>query len=190
MLVDRGGTFVSDELTSSRRGIGVSIDFFVAAAIAKGAPLSFVYPKNGGVNPAQVAIMAKAKNVNGARDFVTFLQSEAGQKILTHPDIRKLPIRPSAYAGLDAGYHNPFAAAAAGGYGYDSDHGLPRLALIAALFDAVLSKRRDTLAVLWPKARGIGGEKGAQAIALLSTVPISEAQARSAGMAAPFLDAP
>jgi phosphoglycerate transport regulatory protein PgtC len=177
MLVDRGGTFVSDELASGRRGIGVSIDFFVAAAIAKGAPLRFAYPKNGGVNPAQVAIMAKAKNLDGARDFVTFLQSEAGQKIITHPDIRKLPIRPSVYASLDAGYHNPFAVAAAGGYGYDSERGLSRLPLIAALFDTVLAKRRDALASLWPKARRVGGETGAQAIALLSSVPISETQA-------------
>lgn len=177
MLVDRGGTFVSDELSSGRRGIGVSIDFFVAAAIAKGAPLRFIYPKNGGVNPGQVAIMAGARNLDGARAFVTFLLSDAGQKIVTHPDIRKLPVRPSVYAGLDAGYHNPFAVAAAGGYGYDSDRGIGRLPVIAALFDSVLAQHRETLAELWAKARRVGGERGEQAKRLLSAVPISEADA-------------
>jgi phosphoglycerate transport regulatory protein PgtC len=177
LLVDRGGTFVSDELGSGRRGIGVSIDFFVAAAIAKGAPLRFIYPKHGGVNPGQVAIMAASRNPDGARAFVSFLLSDAGQKIVTHPDIRKLPVRPLVYAGLDAGYHNPFAAAAAGGYGYDSDRGLGRLPVIAALFDAALAQRHDRLAALWTKARTIGGERGEQAKQLLSAVPISEADA-------------
>lgn len=176
-LVDRGGTFVSDELASGRRGVGVSIDFFVAAAIAKGAPLRFAYPKNGGVNPAQVAILSKAKNLDGARDFVTFLQSEAGQRIITHPDIRKLPIRPSVYASLGADYHNPFAAAAAGGYGYDSERGLSRLAVIAALFDTVLAKRRDKLAGLWPRARARTGPRAEKARLLLGKVPLTEAQA-------------
>jgi ABC-type Fe3+ transport system substrate-binding protein len=180
MLVDRGGTFVSDELASGRRGIGVSIDFFVAAAIAKGAPLSFSYPKNGGVNPAQVAIMAGARNVAGARDFVTFLQSEAGQKILANPDIRKLPIRPSVYASLDAGYHNPFAAAAAGGYRYDSERGLGRLPVIAALFDTVLAKRRDKLAALWPRALARSGPRADKARLLVGKVPLTEAQADEA----------
>jgi ABC-type Fe3+ transport system substrate-binding protein len=177
MLVDRGGTFVSDELVSGRRGVGVSIDFFVAAAIAKGAPLQFMYPKNGGVNPAQVAIMAKAGNVAGARDFVTFLQSDAGQKIITHPDIRKLPIRPSVYASLDAGYHNPFAAAAAGGYGYDSERGLARLPVIAALFHTALAKRHDKLATLWPRARAASGPRAEKARRLLGKVPLTEAEA-------------
>lgn len=182
VLVDRGGTFVSDELASGRRGIGVSIDFFVAAAIVKGAPLSFSYPKNGGVNPAQAAIMAGAKNVAGACDFITFLQSEGGQRILAHPDIRKLPIRPSVYASLDAGYHNPFAVAAAGGYGYDSDRGLGRLAVIAALFDTVLAKRRDKLSALWGRARTGSGPRAGKARLLLGKVPLTEAQADDADL--------
>jgi hypothetical protein len=121
--------------------------------------------------------MAKAKNLDGARAFVTFLQSEAGQKIITHPDIRKLPVRPSVYASLDAGYHNPFAAAAAGGYGYDSDRGLARLALIAALFDTALAKRRDKLASLWSRARAGSGARAEKARSLLGKVPLTEVQA-------------
>lgn len=176
-LIERGGTFVSDDLASGRRGIGPSIDFFVAAAVAKGAPLRFIYPRHGGVHPAQAAIMAGATNPDGARAFVSFLLSEAGQRLLTHPDIRKLPVRPSVYAGLGAGYHDPFAAAAAGGYGYDGLRTQDRLPVVAALFDAALARHRDRLARLWPKARAVGGERGAEAKALLSRVPIREADA-------------
>jgi ABC-type Fe3+ transport system substrate-binding protein len=176
-LVNAGGTFVGDELSSGRRGIAPSIDFFVAAAIAKGAPLRFIYPKHGGVHSGQVAIMAGARNLDGARAFVTFLLSDAGQKLVTHPDVRKLPVRPSVYAGLDTGYHNPFVAAEAGGYDYDGERTRSRLPLIAALFDAVLAQQRDTLAELWPKARAISGEHGERARRLLSSVPVSEADA-------------
>jgi phosphoglycerate transport regulatory protein PgtC len=176
-LVNAGGTFVGDELSSGRHGIGPSIDFFVAAAIAKGAPLRFIYPKHGGVHSGQVAIMAAARNLDGARAFVTFLQSDAGQKLVTHPDVRKLPVRPSVYAGLDAGYHNPFVAAEAGGYGYDGERTRGRLPLIATLFDTALAQPRDKLAALWPKARATSGERGEQARQLLSTVPVSEADA-------------
>jgi len=176
-VTNAGGTFVGDDLASGRLGIGVSIDFFVNGAIAKGAPLRFIYPKHGGVNPAQVAIMAGAHNRDGARAFVTFLLSEPGQKLLTHPDIRRLPVRPSVYTGLDASYHNPFAAASAGGYGYDSDRGVGRLALVAALFDNVLAKQHDRLAALWPQARAAGGKRGEAVEKLLSAVPISEADA-------------
>jgi ABC-type Fe3+ transport system substrate-binding protein len=174
MLIERGGTFVSDELSSARRGVGISIDFFVAAAIAKGAPLRFTYPRQGGVNPGQVAIMAGTRNLEGARAFVAFLLSEAGQRLVTHPDIRKLPVRPSVYASLDAGYHNPFAAASAGGYSYDADRGLGRLPVIAALFDTVLAQRQSILATLWPKARRLGGTLGEEARRLLGSVPLTE----------------
>jgi ABC-type Fe3+ transport system substrate-binding protein len=176
-LVNSGSTFVGDTLSSGRHGIGPSIDFFVAAAIAKGAPLRFIYPKHGGVHSGHVAIMAGAHHLDGARAFVTFLQSEAGQKLVTHPDVRKLPVRPSVYAGLEAGYHNPFVAAEAGGYGYDGERTRGRLPLIAALFDVVLAQQHDKLAELWPKARAICGEPGEQARQLLSTVPVSEADA-------------
>ena len=111
MPAERGAALALSQ-AARRRGIGISIDFFVAAAIAKGAPLRFIYPKQGGVNPGQVAIMANAHNLEGARAFVAFLLSDVGQQMVTHADIRKLPVRPSVYAKLNGGYHNPFVAAA------------------------------------------------------------------------------
>ncbi len=178
-LANRGGTFVADE-ASGRRGIGVSIDFFVAGSIAKGAPLRFVYPKHGGVNPAHVGILAGSRNPEGARAFASFVLSEAGQRLLIHPDIRRLPVRPGVYPGIGSDYFDPFAAAAAGGFAYDGKRGLKRLPVIAALFDTVLAQRQEKLAELWPKARRLEGKRAEEAVRLLSSVPVSEAQADQA----------
>lgn len=176
-MVERGGLSVIEELGPDRRAVALSIDFFVAQAISKGASLRFIYPRHGGVNPGQVAMLAVGRNPEGARAFIAFLLSPAGQKLLAHPDVRKLPVRPSVYAELPAGYHDPFAAAAAGGYGYASERGQGRLALIAALFHTVLVESRPALARCWSRARAIGGEAGARAIRLLERVPASEAEA-------------
>ncbi len=185
-LIERGATFVSDEVGSGRRGIAPSIDFFVAAAIAKGAPLSFIYPRHGGVNPGQVGILAAARNPEGARAFVTFLLSDAGQKILAHPDIRKLPVRPSVYAQLPAGYHHPFAAADAGQYGYNGDLAPGGLALLGAVWDAAIGRVHAELVELWPLARAATGERGEQARQLLAAAPLSEAEAGDAALQAVF----
>lgn len=175
-MVERGGLSVIEELGPDRRAVALSIDFFVAQAISKGASLRFIYPRHGGVNPGQVAMLAAGRNPGGARAFIAFLLSPAGQKLLAHPDVRKLPVRPSVYAELPAGYHDPFAAAA-GGYGYASERGLGRLALIAALFHTVLVESRPALTRCWSRARAIGGEAGERAIRVLERVPVSEAEA-------------
>jgi len=73
----------------------------------------------------------------GGRAFAAFVLSEAGQRILVHPRIRKLPARPSVYAGLP-GYYNPFAAADRGDYGYDGLQAQSRLALSSAVFQQML----------------------------------------------------
>lgn len=179
VLVDRGATFVTDEVGSGRCAIGVSIDFFVNSAIANGAPLGFVYPRHTGLNPAHAAITASSPNPAGARAFVDFLLSQAGQKMLAHPDIRRLPVRPSAYEGLPEGYFNPFAAAAAGQLQFDGEAARPRLGLSSALFQQMLVLPHDELKALWQRIRvaEAGGKPVAQARRRLETPPLTEVQA-------------
>lgn len=173
----RGATFISDEVTSGRAALGLTIDFFAASAIANGAPLAFAYPRQGGVNPAHVAITRDCANLAGAQAFTSFVLSEAGQHILTHPDIRKLPVRPSVYAGLPAGYHNPFAVAQAGGYAYDNDRGRPRVGLVGAAFSAALIQPHDRLAAAWQRLPKLSGQRQAEVRALLETPPLPEKEA-------------
>jgi ABC-type Fe3+ transport system substrate-binding protein len=179
VLVDRGATFVTDEVSSGRCAVGVSIDFFVNSAIANGANLRFVYPQHTGVNPAHVAITSSSKNPLGAIAFADFLLSKSGQKILAHPDIRRLPVRPSAYEGLPAGYFNPFAAASSGGLSFDSDVARPRVGVSSAIFQHMLVLPHGELKALWQRVRSAeaSGKSVAAARKLLETPPVTETPA-------------
>lgn len=177
--VDRGSTFVTDEITAGHCAIGLSIDFFVNSAIANGAPLSFIYPRHTGLNPAHVAVTHDCANPDGAAAFVNFLLSTGGQKLLAHPDIRRLPIRPDAYAGLPKTYFNPFVAAAAGGLQFDSAAARPRLATSASLFQQMLIEPHDELTQLWRRLQAAeqAGKPLPTVRSLLGTPPLDETAA-------------
>ncbi|MDH1628746.1 ABC transporter substrate-binding protein [Pseudomonas mosselii] len=187
-LVSRGGTLVTDEVASGRSAVGLSIDFFVASAIANGEPVGFVYPRHGGLNPALVAITTKARHVQGARAFVAFVLSEDGQKLLADPDIRKLPARPSVYARLPPDYHNPFAEARQGAYRYGNDASRERLGLVSSLFSQWLGQSHERQSALW--ARVHAGEAAGQNLAAvrerLTRPPLDATQATSPELLALF----
>jgi ABC-type Fe3+ transport system substrate-binding protein len=179
-LVQRGSTFISDEVVEGRAAIGLSIDFFVASAIAGGAGLRFVYPEHSGLNPGQIAIAASTSNLQAARAFVEFVLSAPGQKVLADPDIRKLPVRESVYAQLPADYHDPFRSAANGGYAYHADEDRGRLGLIAAVFEQMLVQRHAELSELWAGIHARERQHGVRLEAIrgqLCVPPLSESQA-------------
>ncbi len=187
-LVSRGGTLVTDEVASGRSAVGLSIDFFVASAIANGEPVDFVYPRHGGLNPAPVAITTKARHVQGARAFVAFVLSEDGQKLLADPDIRKLPARPSVYPQLPTDYHNPFAAARQGAYRYGNDASRERLGMVSSLFSQWLGQSHERLSALWGRVHA--GEAAGQDLAAvrerLTRPPLDAAQAAAPELLALF----
>lgn len=179
VLVDRGATFIEDEIAAGHCAVGVSIDFFVNSAIANCAPVEFIYPQHTGVNPAHAAITRDSPNAAGAEAFVTFLLSQNGQKTLAHPDIRRLPVRPSAYEGLPSGNFNPFAAAEAGHLQFNGDVARPRLGLSSAVFQHMLVQPHDELKTLWQRlyAAEASGKPVAAARKHLETPPLTEVQA-------------
>ncbi len=181
-FVGRGGTFVSDEVASGRKAVGLSIDFFVAAAIANGAPLRWIYPRQGGVNPAHIAITASSPNPAGARAFARFVLSDAGQTLLTHPDIRKLPVRPSVYTRLPAGSHHPFAVAEQGGYRYNNGVGQLRAAVVAAAFVQACVRPHAQLVALWQALRQGNPTRWSAVWPLLTAPLLSEADASSSAL--------
>ncbi len=148
-LADAGATFISDDVGSGRIAVGMTMDFFAVSAIANGKPLRFTYPEKVGYSPAHVAIFRDAVNPDGARAFVSFVLSEQGQKLLFHPDIRKLPVRPAVYAAKPDGYFDPFAAAQRASYDYDLATGLKRQELVGALFDALITRHHTELKAMW-----------------------------------------
>ncbi len=148
-LADAGATFISDDVGSGRYAVGATIDFFAVSAIANGKPLRFAYPEKVGYSPAHVGIFREATNLKGARAFASFVLSEQGQKLLFHPDIRKLPVRPAVYATKPKDYFDPFAAAQRADYDYDTASGLARQELLSALFDALITRQHAALKTMW-----------------------------------------
>jgi len=181
-LIERGSTFVTDEVSSGRHPIGVSIDFFTASAIANGAPIQFLYPPHNGINPAHIAITTSASNLAGAHAFASFVVSPEGQAILLHPDIRKLPVRPAVYAGQAATQYRPFDAAEKGAFEFDSERAQPRLALSAALFEQMLGQPHSELVALWERVHRAEreGKPVSEARRLLGTPPLDESSANAA----------
>lgn len=182
-LVTSGATFITDDVASGRLLAGLTIDFFTASAIANGAPLQFAYPHLTGYSPAHIAIMNNAANLEGAKAFSAFILSEQGQRLLFHPDIRKLPVRPAVYENKPADYFNPFANNTA--FTYDTRRGLARQEATNALFDAIITLnlaalRQAVNAIQLASARlGADAARVVKAKALLHTLPIDEAAAES-----------
>lgn len=191
-LVESGATFVTDSLGSGERGIGPAIDFFTASAIANGAPLQFIYPEPTAYSPAHIAITAASRHADAARQFVAFVLSDAGQKLLFHPDIRKLPIRSAVYADKPDGYYNPFAAADLHPVVYDPVRALPRLALNNALFDRLFTDHHQRLQALWQKLRlhEVAGkdERLTKIRQLLTAVPVDAETANNPTLQQTFTD--
>lgn len=107
LIGERGGN-IADDISKGQASVGLSIDFPINAAIAKGAPMTFVYPAAPGYSVAHVAIMKNAPHVVPAQAFADFVLSQEGQKLLFDAGIRKLPVRPSVYAAKPDGYYDPF----------------------------------------------------------------------------------
>lgn len=148
-LVDVGAAFIIDEVASGQRAAALTIDFFAKSAIEKGNKLAFSYPDKVGYSPAHVAIFNEASNVAGAKAFAQFVLSEQGQKLLFHPDIRKLPVRPAVYSSAPNNYFNPFAANDRASYPYDLEKGVARQELVSKLFDSLITHHHEALVVMW-----------------------------------------
>ncbi|MEQ1600710.1 MAG: extracellular solute-binding protein [Methylophilaceae bacterium] len=148
-LAGAGATFISDDVGSGRFAVGATIDFFAVSAMANGKPLRFTYPEKVGYSPAHVGIFREATHLDGAKAFASFVLSEAGQKLLFHTDIRKLPVRPAVYASKPADYFDPFASAQRASYDYDVASGLARQELVAAVFDALITRQHAALKTMW-----------------------------------------
>lgn len=192
-----GGAFITDRVAKGEEDVGVTIDFFAQAAAAGGAPLDFVYPDIVGFSPAHVAVLASAPHPQAGRKFVEFLLSDAGQRILASPDIRKLPVRPSTYATLDAGYFNPFTEAKKQAVDYDLAAAQRRQSLSSALFDVLVTDRQAALRDLWQAIhraeRAAGNDPRALAIvkdarAAATWLPVSDEQSQDRGLQSSYKD--
>lgn len=203
-LLEIGGNFaqvsdrsfgVPDAVNSGQYGIGIVIDFFGLSAKASGFPVEFVYPTVTTLVPANIGIIANARNPNAAKAFVEFLLSDEGQQLLLDPKIQRLPVKASAYAKAPAGYPNPFKDAALGArVKFDADVSETRYALLNSLFDRIITFRLKELNAAWKaiheaeaKANSADAKKMIEEARRLATaVPIGEKEAAEPAIAASF----
>ncbi|ALM74483.1 ABC transporter substrate-binding protein [Thermococcus barophilus] len=83
IVVLKSNGAVKNAVIEGQDPIGVTLDYMVRQAIAKGAPINYVYPEDGTVLiPSPIAILKTTKNPEAAKAFVDFLLSKDVQELL------------------------------------------------------------------------------------------------------------
>lgn len=67
---------------------------FALSLADSGAPIKFIYVKDGAGAPTSIGIMAKGANKNAAQVFMNFVMSEKGQRLLTFDGKTAIPAVP------------------------------------------------------------------------------------------------
>lgn len=188
---------VPDAVNSGQYGVGIVIDFFGLSARASGFPVEFVYPSVTAIVPANIGIIANAKNQKTAEAFIEFLLSEEGQQILLDPKIQRLPVRLATYKKAPSGYPNPFTDSRLKGIPFNSELSEGRYELLNSLFDRLITFRLKDLNAAWQAIHNAEAKLGtrgsaeakrliAQARSLASAIPITEKEASDPSIAGAF----
>ena len=184
---------VPDGVQNGQFGIGIVIDFFGLAAKASGFPTEFAYPSVTAIVPANIALIAGAKNPQGGKRFLQFTLSEEGQQLLLDPKISRLPVLPAIYAKAPQGYPNPFDGSIRAKVNFDSNLSQSRYYLVSSLFDQVITFRLKELQAatkaIHDAEKRLGTRSSAQleeAKKLAWTAPVSAQQAQDKALLAAF----
>jgi ABC-type Fe3+ transport system substrate-binding protein len=162
---------VPDGVNNGQFGIGLVIDFFGLSAKASGFPVEFVYPSVTAIVPANIGLIANAKNAELGKKFIAFALSPDGQQLLLDPKISRLPVLPATYAKAPKDYPNPFGGKIKAKVNFDSDLSRSRYYIVNSLYDHTVTFRHKELAAATKAIHGasakLAGKKNAQAQKLL-----------------------
>jgi len=163
---------VPDGVNNGQFGIGLVIDFFGLSAKASGFPVEFVYPSVTSIVPANIGLIANAKNADLARKFISFTLSDEGQQLLLDPKISRLPVLPATYARAPKDYPNPFGGRIKARVNFDSELSESRYYVVSSIFDQTITFRHKELAAatkaIHDAAAKLAGKKNLQAETLLA----------------------
>jgi len=163
---------VPDGVNNGQFGIGLVIDFFGLSAKASGFPVEFVYPSVTAIVPANIGLIANAKNAELGKKFIAFTLSEEGQQLLLDPKISRLPVLPATYAKAPQGYPNPFSGKIKPKVNFNSELSQSRYYVVNSLFDQTVTFRHRELVAatkaIHEAAAKLAGKKNAQAEQLLA----------------------
>ncbi|WP_419904440.1 ABC transporter substrate-binding protein [Kiloniella sp.] len=141
---------VRDGVLRGRFGIGLVVDFFALGAQAKGKSIGFSYFPKTTLMPASGAILTKSSVPKLSMVFLNFLTSLEGQRLLSHNDIMRLPIRPDAYDVFPDNFPRPFNR---GDFiepiFFDKDLSSKRYQLVNTMFDQLITYRLRPLNRAW-----------------------------------------
>lgn len=179
---------VPDGVNSGQFGIGLVIDFFGLAGKYSGFPVEFVYPKVSTVVPANIGLIAGAKNTVDAKKFIAFTLSAEGQELLLDPKISRMPVLPYESLGgkVPAGYPNIFEIAQKSKVQFDSDLAQARYHVVTSMFDQTITFRLKELQAatkaIHEAEKRLAAKSNPQAAALvkqareLAFTPVADAQ--------------
>jgi phosphoglycerate transport regulatory protein PgtC len=136
---------VPDGVNNGQFGIGMVIDFFGLAGKYSGFPVEFAYPSVTAMVPANIALIAGAKNADEARKFITFSLSKEGQQLLVAPQISRLPVLPPEQLNVPAGFPNAYEVAKRAKVRFDADLSAARYNVVSCLFDQTITFRHKEL---------------------------------------------
>ena len=184
---------VPDGVSSGQFGVGLVVDFFGLAPKNSGFPVEFVYPSVTAIVPANIALIAGAKNAEAGKRFIQFTLSEEGQALLLDKKISRLPVLPSMYARAPAGYPNPFTGTIRAKVNFDADLSESRYYVVSSIFDQIITFRHKELVAatkaIHDAEKRLGGKPNAQldeARRLAFTAPATEAQVKDKALLALF----
>ncbi len=134
-----------DGVGSGQFGIGLVVDFFGLAAKNSGLPVEFVYPSVTAIVPANIGLIAGAKNPDAAKKFIAYTVSEEGQALLLDPKVSRLPVLPSTYAKAPKDYPRPFEKPITAKVNFDSGLSEKRYNVVSSLYDQTITFRHKEL---------------------------------------------
>lgn len=162
---------VPDGVSNGQFGIGLVIDFFGLAARNSGYPVEFHYPSVTSIVPANIGLVAGAKDAEAGKRFIRFTLSPEGQKLLLDPKISRLPVLPETYKQAPPGYPNPYSGQIKAKVNFDSEVSEARYYLVSAMFDHSITFRHKELQAatkaIHQAAAKLQGKPSAQAQSLL-----------------------
>jgi len=163
---------VPDGVNNGQYGLGLVIDFFGLAAKASGFPTEFVYPSVTAIVPANIGLIANAKNAEAAKKFIAFTLSTEGQELLLDPKISRLPVLPVTYKKAPPGYPNPYGGTIKARVNFDSELSESRYYVVSSIFDHTITFRHKELVAatkaINEAAAKLAGRSNPQALKLLS----------------------
>ena len=138
---------VPDGINNGQFGAGPVIDFFGLAGKYSGFPVEFVYPALTSIVPANIALIAGAKNTVEAKKFVQYTLSQSGQELLLDPKISRLPVLAYSSFGskIPAGYPDPQAIVKRAKVNFNADLSEDRYSVVHSLFDQTITFRLKEL---------------------------------------------